>query len=89
MAIDILTLALAKKMSGSSGGSAIQSNWNQNDEAAPDYVKNRTHYDVIQTIEVNETCNVGSYCYSNKELGNLLKSDNDLSNVVVTINKTE
>lgn len=44
MAIDILTLALAKKMSGSSGGSVIQSDWNQNNPTAPDYVKNRTHY---------------------------------------------
>ena len=66
--------------------------WNQNDPKAPDYVKNRPFYGNIETIEVNETCNVGGYSsgYNKaKELGNLLQSDNDLSNVVVTINETE
>lgn len=55
MAIDILTLALAKKMSGSSGGSAIQSDWNQNDETASDYVKNRTHWEEVTTKTVGVT----------------------------------
>lgn len=30
--------------SSSSGGSSVQPDWNQNDPAAADYVKNRTHY---------------------------------------------
>jgi hypothetical protein len=41
MAIDVLTLALAKKMSGSSGGTKIQSDWNQSDKTALDYIKNK------------------------------------------------
>lgn len=28
-----------------------QADWSQNDETAPDYVKNRTHYDYLTTIE--------------------------------------
>ena len=59
MAIDILTLALAKKMSGSSGGSAIQSDWNQNDETAPDYVKNRPFYE-SSGLEVISECEISS-----------------------------
>lgn len=71
------------------GEHQIQSDWNQTDETAPNYVKNRTHYDVIRTVEVNETCNVGSWCYGNRELADLLMSDNDLSNITVTIDGTE
>lgn len=33
------------------GGSSVQPDWNQNDETAADYVKNRTHYEeCIQTV---------------------------------------
>lgn len=59
MAIDILTLALAKKMSGSSGGSAIQSDWNQNDETASDYIKNRPFYE-SSGLEVISECEISS-----------------------------
>lgn len=31
-------------VSGGGGGENIQSDWNQKDESAPDYIKNRTHY---------------------------------------------
>ena len=30
--------------SGTGGGVSVQANWSQNDETAPDYVKNRTHW---------------------------------------------
>lgn len=38
---------------GNTGGSGItvQSDWNQNDETAPNYVKNRTHYDAGHPVE--------------------------------------
>lgn len=39
MANEIRTLSV-----GGSGGVSVQADWNQNDEAAPDYVKNRTHW---------------------------------------------
>lgn len=35
---------------GGGGGSTIQPDWNQNDPNAPDYVKNRTHYEELKTI---------------------------------------
>ena len=40
-------LIMSRALSGSSGGSgaSVQSDWNQNDETAPDYVKNRPFYD--------------------------------------------
>jgi hypothetical protein len=37
------------KTLSSTGGTIVQANWNQNDETAPDYVKNRTHW-VEQTF---------------------------------------
>lgn len=33
------------------GGSGVQPDWNQNDETAADYVKNRTHYSEIVTTQ--------------------------------------
>ena len=47
------------KRAGGNGGSQsiVQSDWNQNDEAAPDYVKNRPFYagDSVETVLVEET----------------------------------
>ena len=42
---------------GEKGESAAQPNWNQNDETAPDYVKNRPFYtgDSVETVLVEET----------------------------------
>lgn len=42
---------------GSGGGSSIQSDWNQNDETAPDYVKNRPFYtgDTVENVLVEES----------------------------------
>lgn len=37
---------------GAGGGSSVQPDWNQNDETAPDYVKNRTHYAADETETV-------------------------------------
>lgn len=48
---------LQEQINNISGGSSVQSDWNQSDETAPDYVKNRTHYedkDII-TWDQNET----------------------------------
>lgn len=36
--------------SGGGTGGSVQSDWNQNDETAADYVKNRTHYEKRQTV---------------------------------------
>lgn len=46
MSFDVTTLALAKTYTNqhSGGGGQVQPDWNQNDETAKDYVKNRTHY---------------------------------------------
>ena len=42
---------------GSGGGSSVQSDWNQNDSTAADYVKNRPFYtgDPMETVLVEET----------------------------------
>ena len=42
---------------GEKGESAVQPNWNQNDETAPDYVKNRPFYtgDSVETVLVEES----------------------------------
>jgi len=46
MSFNAITLALAKSYTDqhSGGGGGIQSDWNQNDETAADYVKNRPFY---------------------------------------------
>ena len=36
--------------SGGGSGASVQADWNQNDETAADYVKNRTHYEKRQTL---------------------------------------
>lgn len=59
MSFDAITLALAKSYTDqhSGGGGSIQSDWNQNDETAPDYVKNRPFYtgDKIEAEWLPET----------------------------------
>lgn len=51
--IDAITLALIKKMGGqSTGQSTGRADWNQNDETAPDYIKNRTHYIELDAIQL-------------------------------------
>ena len=46
-----------KAMSFSGGGGSVQSDWNQNDETAADYVKNRPFYigDPVETVLVEES----------------------------------
>ena len=43
MSFDVTTLALAKSYTNQHGGGGgqVQPDWNQNDETAKDYVKNR------------------------------------------------
>ena len=59
MSIDVTTLALAKSYADqhSGGGGQVQPDWNQNDETAPDYVKNRPFYtgDPVGTVMVEES----------------------------------
>lgn len=45
---------------GSTGGSGVQADWNQNDETAPDYVKNRTHYIEQTFVEMLPECDINS-----------------------------
>lgn len=42
----------------SKGGSNVQSDWNQNDPTAADYVKNRTHYVTKEIIPILETTEI-------------------------------
>jgi hypothetical protein len=43
----------AKKAAESAGGgSFVQPDWNQNDPTQPDYVKNRTHYETKEVVEI-------------------------------------
>ena len=48
-----------EKRAGGNGGSqsGVQSDWNQNDKTAPDYVKNRPFYtgDLVETVLVEES----------------------------------
>lgn len=59
MSFNAITLALAKSYTDqhSGGGGGIQSDWNQNDETAADYVKNRPFYtgDKIEAEWLPET----------------------------------
>lgn len=45
------------KRAGGTGGSGVQSDWNQNDDTQPDYVKNRPFYmgDHVETVLVEES----------------------------------
>jgi hypothetical protein len=65
-----------------------QADWAQNDEIAADYVKNRTHYDSIEVVELNATVNVGAYVSSEntEDLFDTLLKAVDLSDIVVTLN---
>ena len=59
MSLDVTTLALAKSYADqhSGGGGQVQPDWNQNDETAKDYVKNRPFYtgDLVETVLVEES----------------------------------
>lgn len=44
--------AAVRNASGGSGGASVQSDWNQHDEAQPDFVKNRTHYEVPDIYDI-------------------------------------
>ena len=47
----------AKKAAESAGGgTSVQPDWNQNDPAQPDYVKNRTHYETKEVVEILPEC---------------------------------
>lgn len=48
---------------GDSGGVSVQADWNQNDETAPDYVKNRTHYIEKTFIELLPEMDIGGSDY--------------------------
>lgn len=58
MSFDVTTLALAKSYTNQHGGGGgqVQPDWNQNDETAKDYVKNRPFYtgDPVETVLVEE-----------------------------------
>ena len=72
MSFDAITLALAKSYTdqhSGGGGGGIQPNWNQNDETASDYIKNRPFFknesytlskeeDVVLTNSVGRTWNI-------------------------------
>lgn len=80
--MDLVTLALAKNYtdevaeeSGGSGSAAqVQADWNQSDETAVDFIKNRTHYDfnkkITQVLTFSEEPNTnGWYLSSNMPTG--------------------
>ncbi len=49
--------------SGSTDGTSVQADWQQNDETAPDYVKNRTHYIEQSAVEVLPEFEIGGSNY--------------------------
>lgn len=58
MSFDVTTLALAKTYTNqhSGGGEQVQPDWNQNDETAKDYIKNRPFYtETTEAVLVEET----------------------------------
>ena len=59
MSFDVTTLALAKSYTNQHGGGGgqVQPDWNQNDETALDYVKNRPFYTgvTVETVLVEES----------------------------------
>ena len=54
---DNLVAAINEAAASGGAGSSVQSDWNQNDETQPDYVKNRPFYtgDPVETVLVEES----------------------------------
>lgn len=78
--MDIITLALAKKyadekLTNIDGSSSTQSDWNQNDETALDYIKNRTHYDRTELLVEETTVTVFSNGSAGSVLSNAFNAD--------------
>ena len=55
--MSVIDAIIAKKLCGGGGGGGVQSDWNQNDETQPDYVKNRPFYigNPVETVLVEES----------------------------------
>ena len=76
------------------GGSSVQPDWNQNDETAADYVKNRTHWEEgVQTViewdgstEGRDSTNPGTTAYKISELTPCI---NELIGATVVMNNGE
>ena len=81
MSFDAITLALAKSYTDqhSGGGGGIQPNWNQNDETASDYIKNRPFfknesYTLLKEEDVVLTNSVGTTWNINWQVGRIIIS---------------
>ena len=61
MSLDAMTLALAKSYTNqhSGGGEQVQPDWNQNDETAADYVKNKPFYKELRSVTVENVTDIG------------------------------
>lgn len=55
-----LVAAINEVKASGGGGASVQSDWNQNDESAADYVKNRTHW-----LEATVVWDIPRFYYSN------------------------
>ena len=55
--MSVIDAIIAKKLCNGGGGGGVQSDWNQNDSTAADYVKNRPFYtgDPVETVLVEES----------------------------------
>lgn len=84
--MDIITLALAKKYADEKltniDGSSTQSDWNQNDETAVDYIKNRPFYtaDPAETSLVDESALSTWYEYDDNAIATKIEY-NDISEI--------
>ena len=60
---DIASEIRTLSSTGSGSGASVQSDWSQNDEVAPDYVKNRTHWIEQTFVEALPEFDVGGSDY--------------------------
>ena len=81
MSFNAITLALAKSYTDQHSGGGIQPNWNQNDETASDYIKNRPFfknesYTLSKEEDITLTNGVGTTWNINWSVGRILISYN-------------
>ncbi len=69
MSLDDIANEISTLSTSGSGGVSVQADWQQNDETAPDYVKNRTHYieqtfvEVLPETELDGSTSIDLYGY--------------------------
>ena len=81
-AVETLNEAIGNKVDKTD---IVQSDWNQNDETAPDYVKNRTHW--VENNITEETIYSGTIMWSNNTVESVWKYEYAIFNKPIIVGK--